>query len=298
VTLTAVSPVRVPPPAPDPAPAPGAAVNPFGIFYGKTFANIDDYSRPGALLIAGNCNRYDARFQAARQKGAELLAYLDPVDIYDVLPCKLNQGFYMGGRQNVPLWPFPEYGVRSSYKNSRLTDIRVGSPWVDHVVDYVAQLMREGKVDGVFLDNTSAKLWGNIAKWSTWDQAERDAWTSGAIDLVRRVDEKRRQINPRFLIVTNGFWDRGDKLGFAGEQYVDGVLFEHSRFADWYKRYAGRKFGNLGQRRVLVIARSTEEARLWSSLPGVTHVSDQEKYVAPNKPPVPYSSSGGANAGR
>jgi endo-alpha-1,4-polygalactosaminidase (GH114 family) len=169
---------------------------------------------------------------------------------------------------------------------------------VDHVVDYVAQLMREGKVDGVFLDNTSAKLWGNLSKWSTWEQSERDAWTAGSIDLVRRLDEKRRKINPRFLIVTNGFWDRGDKMGFAGEQYVDGVMLEHSRFDEWHKRYAARNFSNLGHRRVLVIARDAEDAQLWARWPGVTHVSDQDKYDSPNKPPVPFSNPGGANAGR
>ena len=288
--LIAASPVRVPTSAP--------LANSFGIFYGKSFTNLEDYSHPGALLIAGNCNRYDPRFQAARARGAELLAYLNPIEVYNVIPCKLNVGFYMGGRHNVPLWPYPAYGTRSNYKNTRMADIRVGSPWVDHVVDYIAQLMREGKVDGVFLDNTSAKLWGNLSKWSTWEQSERDAWTAGSIDLVRRLDEKRRQINPRFLIVTNGFWDRGDKMGFAGEQYVDGVMLEHSRFDEWHKRYAGRNFSNLGHRRVLVIARDAEDAQLWARWPGVTHVSDQDKYDSPNKPPVPFSIPGGTNAGR
>jgi hypothetical protein len=288
--LIAASSVRIPVSPP--------AANPFGIFYGKSFANLEDYSHPGALLIAGNCNRYDPRFQAARARGAELLAYLNPMEVYDVIPCKLNVGFYMGGRQNVPLWPYPAYGMRVNYKNTRMADIRVGSPWVDHVVEYIAQLMREGKVDGVFLDNTGAKLWGNLSKWSTWEQPERDAWTAGSIDLVRRLDEKRRQINPRFLIVTNGFWDRGDERGFAGEQYVDGVMLEHSRFDEWHKRYAGRAFSDLGHRRVLVIARNAEDAQLWARLPGVTHVSDQEKYEAPNKPPVPFSGRDGANADR
>ncbi len=267
-----------------------ANANPLGIFYGKSFNNLDDYANPGALIVAGNCNRYDPRFQEARAKGAELLAYLNAVDVYDVIPCKLNAGFYMGGRGNVPLWPYPKYGVRSNYKNSSLTDLRVGSTWADHVVDYVAQLMREGKVDGVFLDNIGAKLWGNLSKWqSTWDPWERDQWTAGNVDLVRRLDEKRRQINPRFLIVTNNYWDRGDKLGLPGEKYVNGIVLEHTRFDEWHKRQAARQFSNLGQRRVLVIARSYEDAQLWLQLPGVTHVSDQQKYDHPNKPPVPYS---------
>jgi len=266
-----------------------ANANPFGIFYGKSFTNLEDYAYPGALIVAGNCNRYDERFQAARQKGAELLAYLDVVEVYDVIPCKLNAGFYMDGRGNVPLWPYPKYGTRINYKNSRLADLRVGSTWADHVVDYIAQLMREGKVDGVFLDNVGAKLWGNLSKWSTWEQWERDQWTTGNVDLVRRLDEKRRQINPKFLIITNNFWDRGDKLGFTGAKYVDGVVLEHSKLGDWHKRQAGMQYSNLGHRRVLVIARSYEDAQQWLRVPGVTHVSDQDKYDHPNKPPVPYS---------
>jgi len=270
-----------------------ASANPLGIFYGKSFTNLDDYAHPGALIVAGNCNRYDERFQAARQNGAELLAYLNAVDVYDVIPCKLNTGFYMGGRGNVPLWPYPEYGARINYKNSRITDLRVGSTWADHVVEYVTQLMREGKVDGVFLDNIGAKLWGNLSKWSTWEQWERDQWTAGNVDLVRRLDARRRQINPKFLIITNNFWDRGDKQGFAGAKYVDGVVLEHSRLGDWHKRQAGLQYSNLGHRRVLVIARSYEDAQQWLRVPGVTHVSDQEKYDHPNKPPVPFTARSG-----
>src|SRR5262249_13255282 len=167
-------------------------------------------------------------------------------------------------------------------------DLRAGSVWSGEVVDYVSQLMREGKVDGVFLDNTGAKLWGKQALWSTWPDQEKDAWTAGNVDLVKRLDERRREINPRFLIVTNNFWDRGDRQGLAGEQYVDGVVLEHTKLDKWHTRYAGRQFSNLGHRRVLVIARSAEDAQQWTHVPGVTHVSDQEKYEHPNKPVVPF----------
>jgi hypothetical protein len=268
-----------------------AAANPLGIFYGSSLENIADYSHPGALLVAGNCNRYDPRFQTARAAGAELLAYLNAVDVYDNVPCKLNAGFYMGDRARVPLWPFPANGQRINYKNSRLADLRAGSAWADHVVDYISQLMREGKVDGVFLDNIGAKLWGNLSNWSSWPDAERDAWTAGNVDLVRRLDEKRREINPKFLIVTNNFWDRGDPQGLAGERYVDGIVLEHSKLDDWHRRNAGHPFSNLGHRRVLVIARDAQDALTWARVPGVTHVSDQEKYEHPNKPVVPFDAA-------
>jgi hypothetical protein len=262
--------------------------NPLGLFYDNTFGNIEEYSRPGALLVAGNCNRYDPRFAAARAGGAEVIAYLNPIEVYDIIPCKLNAGFYNGSRANVPLWPYPKTGARVNWPKSRLADIRAGSAWSNSIVAYVEQLMREGKVDGVFLDNIGARLWSQLAQWRTWSKEEQDEWTRGNIDLVRRVDAARRAINPRFLVITNNLWDRGDPAGFAGEQYVDGVVLEHPELNEYHTKYAGRKFGGLGHRRVLVIARSEEDAVKWADVPGVTHVTWQPKYDHPGKPLVPF----------
>ena len=89
-----------------------AAANPLGLYFDESFNNIPDYYHPGALLVAGNCNRDDERFAAARKAGAEVLAYFNPIEIYDRLPCKQNAEFYMGGNGRVPLWPFPAPGVR------------------------------------------------------------------------------------------------------------------------------------------------------------------------------------------
>lgn len=265
-----------------------AQANPLGLFYNDSYENFELYEHPGALLVAGNCNRYDPHFAHARAQGAEVLAYLNVIEVYDKIPCKLNESYYMGGRENVPLWPFPDYGVRVNWPKTHLADMRAGSKWADNVVEFVAHLMREGKVDGVYLDNVGARLWGR-ADWLNWPQDEKDAWTKGNIDIVRRIDEKRRAINPKFIIVTNNLWDRGDPQGFAGEQYVDGVCIERTKFDDYHRRYAGRTFGNLGHRRLLVIAHGDEEAVQWSYVPGVTHVSGQYKNDHPGKPQIPFS---------
>jgi hypothetical protein len=270
-----------------PAPAASTGVNPFGIFYDNSFTNIEEYGHPGALLVAGNCNRYDPRFQKAREGGAEVLAYLNIIEMYDHIPCKLNEGFYMGGR--APLWPFPTPGQRVNYPRTHLLDMRAGSEWSNHVVDYVAGLMREGKVDGVFLDNVGARLWSDLAQWKTWPASEQDAYTQGNIDLVRRLDAKRREINPKFLLISNNLWDRGDPKGFDGEKYVDGIVLEHTALNDYHKRYAGRQFGGPGHRRVLVIARTEADAMEWAKVPGVTHITYQPKYDHPGKPLVPFS---------
>jgi hypothetical protein len=261
-------------------------VNPLGLFYDNSFGNFAEYEHPTAMLIAGNCNRYDSRFTQARAAGAEVLAYLNPTAVYDKLPCKTAGGLYGPDRERVPLWPFPNYGERSSWPHTRMTDIRAGSEWSNHVVEYVEHLMREGKVDGVFLDVVGARVWSDQTSWSDWPKEEQDAWTRGNIDLVRRIDAARRAINPKFIVVNNSLWDRGDAAGFAGEQYVDGVVLEHPPLNEFHEKYAGRPFGNLGHRRVLVIARNTEDALRWAAVPGVTNVTDERKYGHPDLPLV------------
>jgi len=275
-----------------PAKAEGPQANPLALFFDNSFTNIEDYSRPCAMLVTGNCNRYDERFQKARQAGAEVLAYLDPIEVYDKIPCKLNEGFY--GGPNPPLWPFPSPGTRVNWPKSRMTDLQAGSKWSDHVVDYVAGLMREGKVDGVFLDCIGARLWSDLAQWKSWPREEQDAWTRGNVYLVRRLDEKRREINPKFILIGNNLWDRGggDRSGWEGEKYVDGVLIEHPPLSDYHRAYAGREFGRSGHRRVLITARTEAEGLAWSRVPGVTNVAIQAKYDHPAKPILPFHAAG------
>jgi hypothetical protein len=170
-----------------------------------------------------------------------------------------------------------------------MTDMRAGSAWSNHVVDFVEQMMRERKFDGVFLDVVGARVWADTTDWKSWPQAERDEYTRGNIDLVRRIDEKRRAINPDFIVVNNSLWDRGDPIGFEGEKYVDGVVLEHPPLNDYHRKYAGHAFGDLGHRRVLVIARTTEDAKAWAQVPGVTNVTDERNYAHPDEPLVPFT---------
>jgi hypothetical protein len=258
--------------------------NPLALFWGQKLDNLNAYAQPGAMIVAGNCNRYDPQMAAARAAGAEVLAYLNPIEVYDRIPCKLNEGFYNGGRERVPLWPYPEPGKRINWPKTHLADMRAGSDWSNSVVKYVENLIREDKVDGVFLDNIGARLWSKLADWHSWSKSEQDEWTQGNIDLVRRIDVLRRQMNPKFIVVTNNVWHRGDAAGFAGEQYVDGVVLEHHELDDWHTKYAGKKFSDLGHRRVLVITRSEADVEGWSRVPGVTHVSSQQNYGFVAKP--------------
>ena len=267
------------------------AANPFGLAFAKE-TNVPLYGKPTGMLITGRCNRYQPEFAAARSRGAEVLAYINAANRPDHRVCTLDQQFYMNNYGAVPLWPFPSYGQRSIYGNTRMTDIRKGSRWSNHVVAYVEKLMRERKVDGVFLDVLGGRPWGS-SNWTNWPQTERNAWTDGAVDLVRRIDAKRRAINPNFIVVNNNIWARSDRStrGLAGERYVDGVSIEHPSGVNLYHRnYVGKTFGNLGHRRVLVIGSSASHARDWAGVKGVTHVSSQTSshYGYPTVPPISF----------
>lgn len=267
------------------------AANPAGIAFAKE-TNVSLYGKSTGLLITGRCNRYEPEFAAARARGAEVIAYLNAASRPDQHVCSLDKQFYMNNYGAVPLWPFPSYGQRSIFANTRMTDVRVGSKWINHVVSYVEGLMRERKVDGVFLDVLGARPWG-ISNWTNWSKSEKDAWTKGVVDLVRRLDAKRRAINPNFIIVNNNIWARSDgsTLGLAAEKYVDGIAIEHPNGVNKYhSAYVAKSFSNLGHRRVLIIGRDSSDARAWAGVKGVTHVSSQatSHYSYPTVPPVSF----------
>lgn len=263
------------------------AANPGGLAF-KYTTNVSLYGKPTGLMVAGRCNRYDPAFATMRSKGGEVLAYLNAASRPDNWVCALDNSYYLNGA--VPLWPYPSYGQRSIWPGTHMTDMRPGSKWILYVVSYIENLMRERKVDGVFLDTVGARPWG-ISGWSTWSQTEKNIWTDGCIDLVRRLDAKRRAINPNFILINNNIWDRGDSRGLPGEQYVDGVSIEHPTLwlTQYHRNYVAHNFGNLGHRRVLVIARSADEARAWAGVKGVTHVSSQMTYPYPTVPPVSFT---------
>jgi hypothetical protein len=266
------------------------AANPLGIAF-KYVTNVPLYGKPTGMLITGRCNRYDPAFQVARQKGAEVLAYINPVARPDHHVCALDTKYYMNDLGQVPLWPYPTYGQRSPWANTRMTDIRVGSAWSNYVVKFVEGLMREGKVDGVFLDAVGVRPWSTLAEWNSWPQSEKNAFAAGNVDLVRRLDARRRAINPDFLIIANNVWEAGTTRALEGERYIDGVMLEHPKpLSPWHIKYAAKPFGNLGHRRVLVVANTRADAQAWAKIPGVTHVSDQTsaQYRNPNTPPVAF----------
>ncbi len=266
------------------------AANPAGISFSKE-TNVSLYGKPTGLLITGRCNRYEPEFAAARAKGAEILAYLNPNSRPDQHVCNLDKGFYMNNYGAVPLWPYPSYGQRSIWANTKMTDMRPGSKWILSVVAYVEKLMREGKVDGVFLDVVGGRPW-NASNWTAWSTTEKNLWADGNVDLVRRIDAKRRAINPDFIVMNNNVWTitGGSTRALVGEKYVDGVAIEHHLLNSYHLTYIKKPFSNLGHKRTLIISKTTADAKAWAATGVPTHVTGQaaSQYGYPLAPVVSF----------
>lgn len=304
---------------PDAAPADhmSNAANPVGFSYEST-TNIGAFSAPTGMLVAGRCNREHSDFAIARDAGAEVIAYLNPVDIpgsnHTNCPGPEDQEFYMGDVAVVPKWGKDGSGEwrinrrQSDGTPTYIANIRAGSQWTNHVVKYIEQLIVENRVDGVLLDVLGARLWSGtqastslpLARWDEWSDTEREDWTRGAVDLVRRLDASRRRLNPDFVIVNNNIWEGRNVdvlIGWQGEQHVDGICLENPNsrpeVGTYHVNYVGRVFGNLGHRRVLVIKRDDPDtpyidAAMWATIPGVTHVSPQSTYLSSGTPVVGF----------
>jgi len=264
--------------------------NSFGLQYDRnTFTNDTSYFFLNGMLIAGSCNADAQIFQDARAAGTEVLQYIAPVDIPDAALntlCPQETAFYTG----EALWPYPTNnpGSRVNYMNHHVGDIRANSSWADKVVQHVEDIITAGKVDGVFVDVLGGRLWSPVSDWANWPADEQRAYGEGAVNLIQRLDDSRRRLNPRFIIINNNTWSGNDPWGMAGEMFVDGVCLEHhdATPGGFNTLYASHAFGYLGHRRMVSIGTSTSDAQAWAQVQGVTHVSDQAHYPNPGPPPL------------
>lgn len=269
--------------------------------------NVREYASPGAVFVSGPGNALAPEFQAARDRGALLLQYARPITLVNWPLSPLEVEFYMGDRDLVPTWgngrQNNDYGV--------LTNLRVGSIWADHLAEvWLPKVIQSKQRDGVVLDVLGARPWGKPKPGETWKAfddwpaAERAEWTAGAVDLMRRLHEVRMQLNPRFRLVCNNFWDLSpagnpsDALANTGAQYCDGVMLEHKGAASAYHvGQASREYSDASRRLVLAITHTVTEALAWAAVPGVTHVSAIDDRGTPPKqsygeatPPIVESS--------
>lgn len=262
-------------------------INPLYLCYNNV-QGVRQLAGASAVFIAGHENRYDTEFIYARSVGSEIYAYFNLVSRPDVRVGPLNESFYMGDHTKVPLWPYPDYGKRSIYPDTHLTDIQVGSIWTDHAVKYLSDVMAEGRIDGFFFDVLGSQLW-STAQFQEWPAQEQALWRQGAVDLIRRIDEARRKINPNFKIVTNNTWPKAPEA----EKYIDGVCAEHHPYTNTFMvNYMNKPFSDLGHKRSFVVALNQTDVDLWANSPGVTHVAlvpKNSSYGTAISPHLPYN---------
>jgi hypothetical protein len=251
-------------------------INPLALAY-STVEGVEAIAAPNIIIIAGRCNLNDKAFQRARVKGAELWEYRNVVEASTSKVCSLDDEFYMGSAAKCPRWPYPSPGVRWLWKPTHtMTDLRsaVGhgppvSGWPNFAIDYLGQRMRAGQSDGFFLDVIGGRPWGE-SDWENWPDWEKQEWNDGVYNFMRRLDEQRRAINPGFKINNNNTWQYNERC----TPFVDGITLEHTKRDNTYTvNWAGKTFGNLGQRRVLVVARAGD-TEFWKGVPGVTHIGE------------------------
>lgn len=247
--------------------------------------NVEALAGPSAVFVCDYSNVAAPAFQRAREKGALVLAYRMTQEV-PTSSSGINSAtelkWFMGDIARVPRWygRTSTGGFRSNWNGTVLADIRPGSPWVTAIEDGLAELIESKLADGVFSDGHGAQVWSSTAAFSSWPEAEQTAWALANVHTAQRMDAVRRQLNERFVIVHNNIWALNNsahpsyKAALEGERYCDGVCIEHhppTRL--FHVNYVAKPFGNLGQRRVIVIANNLDEARVWATKPGVTHVA-------------------------
>lgn len=258
-------------------------MNSIGFAYVST-DGLEQYYKPGAIIVAGANNVTDPKFQEARRAGAKVLRYINWVEAPLSIPAERigDSWWYSGADAWTP--------SRINWPGTYLLDIRRQSRWSDFVVARFRTIIEQDLVDGVMPDVVSNRLWSTLALWDTWPAAEQKQWTDGNIDLLRRVDAVRQIVNPNFLIVNNGVLGEVHEHTRVGELFVDGRVLERPRDINEHKaELLARPYGHNRNRVVAVVGRTYADAIAASKLPGVTHVSHATQYLKVEAPSVGFS---------
>lgn len=231
--------------------------NPVGFCYSST-KGVAENAAPGWLFIPDQ-HRDDPVYAQAQAKGAEVSPYLNMAE--DKIRGAKDEEFRAFVGDSAKPWG----NSRASWYP--LLDIRVGREYVRRTVDYIAEKIMP-RFDGITLDVNGGQLHSK-ADWANWPAAEKREWQDGNVDFMRLLDERRRAIKPWFKIQTINIWHE-DKRGL---DYVDGFCIELHEPTAFWRGVAGQPCGYLGQRRVIAIARTVEDAKTFAEVPGITHVT-------------------------
>lgn len=286
-------------------------MNPWFMAY-SNLTGMLDVAKPGAIIVTGRGNRYDAAFQEARKRGAKVYTYWNVANVPGNLSNPEDADQYLIDGKPPPRWPYKtaDGKDRTQGYGSFMLDIRPGSPWLKHIVPKTAEVIDRHKFDGFFLDTLGARTWSTTktvdgvvvpgADWATWTVEEQQAWAASSANIARELSDMCWQVNPSIELVHNNIWSLpkghpATDVALTGEKYCNGVCLENPSGdvpSEFHKQYAGRAFGR-SPRRVLVIDTTDADTLLWSKVPGVTHVCSVEKakgetYAKVTPPVVPY----------
>lgn len=283
-------------------------MNPLGFNYGMDTSLVPGFAQPSAIIVTGRGNRYDARFQEARENGGIVYEYYAVISCPDNLDNPADQEHYLIDGERPPLWPYKDANgnPRTNWKGTKLLDIRAGSTWSTKVEEYARGTIERGWFDGLFLDGLGYRPWSKTkvengvtipgADWETWPREEQELWAKSAINLARIVHEVRAELQPSFEVVHNSTWDSsGDIPGSTeGERYCNGVVAENSKAGSYWQAQAAKPYaGEPFRKRFLVICPNHDLLNQWKAAPGVTHITLVEKakgqdYQRLTPPVVPY----------
>jgi hypothetical protein len=261
--------------------------NPLAFSYSAPGESLMQYAHPGGMVVLETeaPNTSAELIRRFRAGGGEVLLYLNLVD---GPPASMSNPttraqLYGAARGTNPAYLWQP--VRYNFQSYPMLDIRRGSAFSNHAVDFVSQWVKAYGADGIFLDVLGSRLFSGA--WSAMSPAERAAWTDGAYDLVSRI---RAAVGDRTILVANNIWDGGQPAlnGFCVEHHGPSEIpFFASQLAwpGWHQPV-----------RNIVIASGPGDAAAWRYLPGVTHVAAQTNYNAFGAPlwgftplPLPFS---------
>jgi hypothetical protein len=244
-----------------------AAANPFTLAYSTPGEALMQYAHPGGLAVVMPPDPYRVpdllrRFRAG---GGELLVYVNLVDGAPAGQSNSQAHADLYGSANGTNPAYLWQPVRYNYSNLPLLDIRRGSAWSNHAVDFITRYIRTYPIDGFFLDVLGTRLYSSA--WDGMSASERAAWTDGANDLVNRI---RAAVGDQPILVANNFWQNGQPA-------LNGFVSEHHPPSDGNVQ-AGLRYPWHQPVRNLIIASGASDAQAFRNVAGVTHVTAQSSY--------------------
>lgn len=230
--------------------------SPAGFAY-RSLAGIEQYARPGALVVVAQWLIDDARVRAVAEAGGTVAMYVGfmegPTSYSSPEQARLYGGAPPPDRY---LWQ-PR---RSNFSSTVMTDVRRDSEWGRHVVEDYAPTVRARlpHVSRIFADVYGERLWSPA--WASMSATERAVWAEG---MRYWLSPLRTAFG--LPIIVNGTWAQGN-LDAAGACIENHGAHE----IPYWRDYLAKSWGGSDH---VVITRSSGDVSRWAAVPGVRWVA-------------------------